>query len=89
MFALKVPFEAGEGIPLELNPTVGRKLAKETLDLAPAHITMKLLRLLFVHALDFAARPVGGNLIESSPVVGFQSKPPESQLKKMNFVRLT
>ena len=45
VFALKVPFEAGEGIPLELNPTVGRKLAKETLDLAPAHITMKLLRL--------------------------------------------
>ena len=32
----KIPFEAGEGIPLELDPTMGRKLPKETLDLAPA-----------------------------------------------------
>ena len=31
----------------------------------------------FLRAAYFGARPVGGNLVESSPVVGFQSKPPE------------
>ena len=31
----QIPFEAGKWVPLELNPTVGRKLSKETLDLAP------------------------------------------------------
>ena len=30
------PFKAGKGIPLELNPAVGRELAEEALDLPPA-----------------------------------------------------
>ena len=30
------PFKAGKGIPLELNPAVGRELAEEALDLTPA-----------------------------------------------------
>ena len=38
----KIPLEAREGIPLELDPTMGRKLSKEALDLASAEIRMKL-----------------------------------------------
>ena len=34
-FGCKIPFKAGEGIPLELNPPMGGELAEETLDLAP------------------------------------------------------
>ena len=30
------PFKAGKGIPLELNPTMGRELTKESLDFTPA-----------------------------------------------------
>jgi len=52
----KPPLKAGKGIPLELNPTMGRELTKESLDFTP----------------------VSGNLIESSPVVSFQSQPPQS-----------
>ena len=36
--------------------------------------------IVFVYA-DYEPRPVGGNLVESSPVVGFQSQPPQSQFK--------
>ena len=34
-FGCKIPFKAGEGIPLEFNPPMGGELAEETLDLAP------------------------------------------------------
>ena len=34
-FGCKIPFKAGEGIPLELNPPMRGELAEETLDLAP------------------------------------------------------
>ena len=71
-FGCKIPFKAGEGIPLELNPPMRGELAEETLDLAPEENQ----RLFTEFPNTYEQRPVSGNLVKTPPVVGFQSQPP-------------
>ena len=76
-FGCKIPFKAGEGIPLELNPPMGGELAEETLDLAPGE-NQRWSTFTFYWISKYEQRPVSGNLVKTSPVVGFQSQPPGS-----------